>query len=246
MGSLIRLLLPMQLLRPMLRPITRFLVGLIAIPLFRLFLKKVVRLQELDEELEKDMEEWFRGSLLLLAASANMEIVLFDWVPLDLQGEYAWLAVGLRLLLAIGVVEAMPDQELFSVIHPGPPAFEWPKKNRVWETLRKQIWPFTKGIVCQHINRSSPVLAIMAAIFGGDRLNPAEYRFWVVGWVCYILAITQYLIIGLVTSRDKARDAIERFDIQVALKRKELVQEFDVEESENDTSAPRSREEIVG
>jgi len=245
-GSLIRLLFPMQLLRPMLRPITRFLVGLIAIPLFRLFLRKVVRLQELDEELEKDMEEWFRGSLLLLAASANMEIVLFDWVPLDLQGEYAWLSVGLRLLLAIGVVEAMPDQELFSVIHPGPPPFEWPKKKRRWQTLRKQIWPYTKGIVCQHINRSSPVLAIMAAIFGGDRTNPAEYHSWAVGWVCYVLAISQYLLIGLVTSRDKARDAMERFDIQVALKRKQFVQEFGIDESDNDTSQPHKTASASG
>ena len=95
-----------------------------AIPLFRLLLRRVVRLQELDQELEKDLEQWFRGSLLLLVATANMEQMLFGWLEdvsrLNLQEEHAWIAVGFRLLLAIGVIESMPDQSLFAIIHPGP------------------------------------------------------------------------------------------------------------------------------
>ncbi len=227
MGSLIRLLLPMHFLRPMLRPLARLAVGIIAIPLCRLFLRKVVRLQELDQELEKDLEEWFRGSLLLLAATANMEQVLFEWVPLDLHDQYAWLAVGLRLLMAISVVEAMPDQALFSVIHPGPPPLEWSKKEPI-KKLREQIWPICKGLVCQHVNRSSPVLAIMAAIFGGNPDVPQEVTAWTVGWVCYGLAITQYLIIGLVTSRGQALDALSELDRQMAVRRQARVEEFEI------------------
>ena len=135
--------------------------------------------------------------------------------------------MGLRLLLAIGVIEAMPDQELFAVIHPGPPKLRWPKCDRLRE-LRAQVWPFCRGWMCQHLNRSSPVLAIMAAIFGGDRTNPQQYTEWLVGWVCYGLAITQYLIIGLVTSRDKALDALSAFDRQVARRRRELIEEFGI------------------
>src|SRR5688500_9916847 len=120
MGALLRLLLPAPVLRPLLKPCTRFLVGVIAIPLFRLFLRRVVRLQELDKELEKDLEQWFRGWLLLLVATANMEYRLFDWVPLDLDDRHAWVAVAFRLLLAIGVIEGRPDQALFSVFRPGP------------------------------------------------------------------------------------------------------------------------------
>ncbi|MEX0702953.1 MAG: DNA topoisomerase I [Planctomycetales bacterium] len=223
MGGLIRLLMPLSVLRPVLRPLVRLMVGLIAIPLFRLFLRRVVRLQELDKELEKDLEQWFRGSLLLLIATANMEQFLFGWVPIDLQDEYAWLAVGLRLLLAIGVIEAMPDQELFSVIHPGPPKLRFPRGFLA--DLSEQWRAVGKGILCKHLNRSSPVFAIMAAIFGGP-----NDEHWTVGWVCYGLAISQYLLIGLVTSKDKALDALSEFDRQVAIRRRELIQEFDIDD----------------
>ena len=54
-------------------------MGLIAIPVFRFIMRRVFRLQDLDDELEKDIEEWFRGALLL-AASANMEHLLFGWM----------------------------------------------------------------------------------------------------------------------------------------------------------------------
>ncbi len=224
MGPLVRLLLGLRILRPLFRPATRFLVGALAIPLFRLFLRRVVRLQDLDKELEKDLEEWFRGSLLLLATTANMEELLFGWVPLDLQGEHAWVAVAFRLLLAMGVIEAMPDQDLFSIIHPGPPALK-PRWRERWFGLAGQVRPYLKGTLCQHLSRSSPVLAIMAAIFGGSVSHGTPPEHILVGWVCYGLAVTQYLVIGLVTSKDKALDALAEFDRQIAVRRQELVDE---------------------
>ena len=214
MGNFLRVLL-----RPILRPLTRLLLGVIAIPLFRLFLKKVIRLQDLNEELEKDFEQWFRGSLLLLVATRNMEEELFAWVPPDLLGEEQWITMGFRVLLAIGVVEAMPDQELFAIIHPGPPKLNWSRERGYLCEFREQFWPVCRGILCQHLNRSSPVFAIMAAIVPGR-----------LGWICFGLAIVQYLIIGLVTSRDKALDALTAFDKQVALRRREIIEEFDIRE----------------
>lgn len=281
------------LLRSALRPITRVLIGAIAIPIFRFILRHVFRLQEMDDELEKDLEQWFRGSLLLLAATANMEHLLFGWA-----NKFDWFTIGLRLLLAIGVVEAMPDQELFAVVHPGPPRLKFGK------TIFAQVWrrklDIARGLVCQHLNRSSPVLAIMAAIFGAqvsasyfaaeevklvaqlekrlvesDGVSQAQaetqarnqaraqsevneeeaWKQFTVGWVCYLLAITQYLIIGLVTSRDRAMDVLSEFDRAVAQRRRELVEEFDLEdqdpqnqpdeESEADNDEPTAKSDPV-
>ncbi|MCH8830110.1 MAG: hypothetical protein IID45_11090, partial [Planctomycetes bacterium] len=42
------------------------------------------------------------------------------------------------------------------------------------------------------------------------------------------VAIVQYLIIGLVTSRDKALNVLSEFDRQVALRRREIIDEFDL------------------
>lgn len=198
----------------LMRPITRLVVGIIAIPIFRLFLRKCLRVQEIDQELEKDLEQWFRGSLLLLVASRNMEDALFGWVPLDLKGDQAWIGVALRLLLAIGVIEAMPDQDLFGLIHANPPTINW--KTPLVE-LRQRWFPLLRALVCKHLNRTSPVLVILTAIFEGT-----------VGWTCYILAIVQYLIIGLVTSRDKALDFLSEFDKKVAERREEIIREFDL------------------
>ncbi len=280
MGSLFRIILSLPILRGALKPFTRLMVGLIAIPIFRFILKRVFRLHTLDKELEKDLEEWFRGALLLLAATANMEPLLFWWVEnVDWLDRADWFTMGLRLLLAIGVIEAMPDQELFAVMHPGPP------KLQKGENLFRQIWrqkmKFFKGTACRHLSRSSPVLAMMCAIVGAELPSMGEYRAdiarhdfvigwayceqcsmalpqqclasaeqvrrvtqeipatkqqvekfdrqwerWIVGWVCYLLAITQYLIIGLVTRRDKALDMLNEFDRAVADRRKALVEEF--------------------
>lgn len=214
------------LVKPLLKPLTRFLVGLIAIPIFHLILNKMLRIQEIDAELEKDLEQWFRGSLLLLAATANMELALFGWV--DTEG---WILTGLRILLAIGVIEAMPDQELFSIIHPGPPPLKLSKKYGIFRELREKWRAILKGIICQHINRSSPVFAIMSAIFIDT-----------VGWVCYGVAITQYLVIGLVTSRDRALDVLSEFDRQVTLRRRELIDEFEISDQEVE-AADKERDE---
>ena len=267
----------LPLFKSVLRPITRVLVGLIAIPIFRFFMRKIFRLQDLDDELEKDLEQWFRGALLLLAATANMEHLLFGWMDkLDWMERMDWLTVGLRLMLAISVIESMPDQELFAVIHPGPPKVK-PGKSALKE-IWKRKWAFVKGFVCQHLNRSSPVLAMMAAIIGAQLivLTPAQeteieqalvafeendgdvsnvqkaalklhqesrraQERWMVGWVCYLLAIAQYLIIGLVTSRDRAMDVLSEFDRAVAERRRELIDEFEIDVGES--AAPDSNGE---
>lgn len=212
MSYLLRLLLQVRFLSPALRPLVRVIVGFIAVPLFRKLLTRVYRQEDLDRELVKDLEQWFRGSLLLLVASANMEDALFGWVKLDLDGEYAWLSLSLRVLLAVGVIEAMPDQELFAIIHPGPSLLL--PKGRRWRALREQWWAFCKAILWRHLDRSSAVFAIMTAIQPG----------WG-GWVCYGLAIVQYLAIGLICSRDKAIDALEQFDHLMLLRRTQLFPE---------------------
>jgi hypothetical protein len=202
----------------LLRPLIRLLVGLIAIPLFRVFLRRVVHMQRLDTELTKDLEQWIRGSLLLLMATANVEYALFGKYLDDWKQEYIWFSLGLRLLLAVGVIESMPDQALFAIIHPGPVGLLLPKGRRI-AAVREQIWPFFKGLFFRHLDRSSSVFAIMAVIFGG----PGQKA---VGWICYALAITQFLIIGLVSSRDKAIDVLSEFDRQIRLRREKLADRF--------------------
>ena len=214
------------LLLPFLKPISRLVAGLIAIPVFRMLRRRVVRVQQLDEELEKDIDEWFRGALLLVLSTANFEL----WVDSWFVEHYSWdvnlwpLTAG-RILLAIGVIEAMPDQELFSIIHPGPPKPTWDREAGLWASVKKQFRPVAKGAVCLYLARFSPVYAIMAAIVQDTA-----------GWVFYWLAILQYLIIGLVTSRDRALDVLSEFDRQVAERRRELIEEFDIDESK--TTAP--------
>ncbi len=228
----------LSLLKPIVRPITRLLVGCIAVPIFRVFTKKVLRLNQLDAELEKDLEQWFRGAVLLLIATQNMETLLFPWVkpliharfaqrhveegnisisPLEVQhqDETGWIFLGLRVMLAIGVVQMMPDQELFAVIHHGPPKVKYENDKKLWPQIRQQAWPFVRGHLCVHLNRSSPVFAILAAIAPGTP-----------GWICYGMALAQYLIIGLVTSRDKALNVIQIFDETVQRRRDELIAEF--------------------
>lgn len=208
----------------------RFLVGLVAIRLFRVFLKKVVRLQDMDAELEKDLEQWFQGSLILLVATANMEHLLFNWVPPTLQsgGDAEWISMGFRIMLAIGVVDFMPDQELFAIIHPGPPKLKLSREYGIFREIREKFRTICRGYLCKHLNQSSPVFAILAAIATG----------WV-GWLCYGIAILQYLIIGLVTSRDKALDVLNEFDRQVAIRRRELIEEFEL------SDRPASPESVV-
>ena len=176
-------------------------------------MRKVVRAQEINEELEQDLELWFRGSLLLLAATANMEDAFFGWLSEQTRGGTFFMAG--RLLLAIGVIEGMPDQSLFALIHPGPqkPQIE---KGHVVRSILQYIPKLTKGLVCQHLNRSSPVLAILSVLEKGQ-----------VGWICYGLAISQYLLIGLVASKDKALDVLSQFDDAVAVQRHEIEEQLE-------------------
>jgi hypothetical protein len=309
-----------SILRPVLRPASRLLLGLIAVPLFRFLLRRIFRVRQLDRELEKDLQEWFRGSLLLLAATANMEHILFGWlVKIDWLDRADWLTMGLRLLMVIGVIQTMPDQELFAVLHPGPPKLQ--KNRRILPQLRENWWPMLRGFLCRHINKSSPVLAMMCAIVGArlpempvesvaaawqqqvvlhqsiiawnwvqqvgncmpvtteasllleQRLQQSinsefqkalemdpdinqkmdlsvltnylrlfgDYRRdrerWAVGWICYLAAIIQYLIIGLITSRDKALDVLSEFDRAVAERRRALIEEFRIRESDKKRTA---------
>lgn len=215
-----------KFLLPFLKPASRFLAGLIAIPAFRLMRQHVIRVQDLDEELEKDIDEWFRGALVLILSTANFEL----WVDTFFVENYQWNVnlwwlTGGRILLAIGVIKSMPDQELFTIIHPGPSMPKYDREAGLWGSIQQQWRPFGKGVVCEYLAQSSPVYAIMAAIFDGPK-----------GWVFYWLAILQYLIIGLVTSRDRALDVLSEFDRQVARRRQELIDEFDIDESKTSAS----------
>ena len=221
-----------QLLSPIVRPCTRLFVGLLAIPAFRRVRRSFNPSAERDEELEKDLEQWTRGAILLFVATHNFERWLqgflsetvnqWLWFKMNIHWDLTfsdqnvWLAAG-RLMVAIGVVETMPDQQLFSVIHPGLRGLPIDRKLGIVANL-KAVWlPFLRGSACHHLSRSSPVFAILAVIFPGTT-----------GWVCYGLAIVQYLIIGLVTSRDRALDVLSAFDRQIEIQRNKLIQEFHI------------------
>jgi hypothetical protein len=53
-----------------LRPFIRLLVGFVAIPMFRVFLRRVIHLQRLDTELTKDLEQWVRESYFSVATKS--------------------------------------------------------------------------------------------------------------------------------------------------------------------------------
>ena len=101
--------------------------------------------------------------------------------------------------------------------------------RKIWVNRVRWIKKFS----CVHLNRSSSVLAMMAAIFGGD----AGTMEGTVGWVCYFVAITKYLIIALITSTDKAGDLLGNFDRAVAEQREELIEEFS---EKKDDQSPKS------
>ena len=250
MLSFFRFILDVSLLRPILRPVTRLIVSMIAVPVFRALTRKVLRVDTLDAELEKDLEQWFRGAILLLLATQNMESTIFPWVEPVVQARYVreeptqsgsdlpsvrkpaedselrvqdsdsgWLLLGLRVMLAIGVIQMMPDQELFAVIHNGPPKIRFDRKQNWLRQIREQAWPVSRGFACLHLNRSSPVFAILATIAPGGP-----------GWICYGMALGQYLVIGLVTSRDKALDVLTLFDETIEARRQALIEEFHLAE----------------
>lgn len=205
--------------RPIARPLTRVIVSLAALPALHFIFRHVHSLERLDDEVEKDLAEWFRGSFLLLLVTANVEAALWhNVIPLpDLLDKHGWLGLGLRIMLAIGVVQLMPDQELFTIIHPGPRLPHFKAGRSAWRQVVACWKPFGIGLFCQHLSRSSPVFAILAVIFTGR-----------VGWVCYALACIQYLIIGLATSRARAINVLLLFDEQMAVRRRELMRQFGV------------------
>lgn len=224
-----------RMLTPIVRPATRYTVKFLAVPAFRAASKRVPGLKQLDNELEKDFEQWFRGSLLLLVATKNFELFIarlleakWDWNV----SEENWLLTAGRLLLAIAVIEAMPDQDFFNIIHSGPPKFSREPDRTLWQDIRVQAWPIARGVLAQHLSRSSAVFAIIAVILGST-----------VGWVCYFLAIVQFLIIGLVTTRDRALDVLTKFDERVAEKRQELIDEFHIDATQ--TKAPLHTPDIA-
>ena len=230
MLELMNFLMPTRLLQPLLKPIVRLFLGFVAIPIFRLFVRRVVKVQELDEELEKDLEQWFRGALLLLLATKNMESLVFGWVSQEVRDQRDLLFMAGRLLLAIGVIEGMPDQSLFALIYPGPQA---PKieRGRVGWSLIRYLPQLLKGLVCQHLNRSSPVFAILTVIYSGE-----------IGWICYGMAIGQYLLIGLVTSKDKALNVLQKFDEAVELQRHQLEAELELHAAARQSAAAKLHE----
>ncbi len=208
--------------KPILRPIVRLGCGLVAIPVFRFVLRKVFRVQVHDDEMERDLEQWFRGAILLLAATANMEGLLFDWIPWWQAKDGGWQTLLLRLLLAIGVIESMPDEDVFAVIHRGPPKLKLTTLAG-WRAAWRQRGDVLKGLGVLHLRRSSPVFAIMAVVIGGaDLKHPTEHT---VGWWCYGLALAQYLIIALITQRDKFTGLLQAFDREAAVLRANIVTE---------------------
>lgn len=217
MGNLVHWLFNLPGIRLITKPVTRMLLKLIAIPIFRFLLKYLLRVDVISQELEKDLSQWFRASVLLLFATHNMEEILFQTSAREFKHESVVDAVsfGLRLFLAIGCIEGMPDQELFRFIHPGPPKPKAKKFREVLRELRQNWRAWLWGVACIHLSRSSPVFAIITVF----QVGPA-------GWVCYGLAVAQYLVIGLATSRDKAIDVLTSFDAEVAVRRAELLSEL--------------------
>ena len=221
MGNLVYWLFNLPGIRLITKPFTRMLLKLIAIPLFRFLLKYLLRVDVISRELEKDLSQWFRASVLLLFATHNMEEFLFQTSTRDFKHEKTIDAVlfGMRLFLAIGCIEGMPDQELFRFIHTGPPKIKAKKFRAILEELRQTWHAWLWGVASIHLSRSSPVFAIITVF----QVGPA-------GWVCYGLAVTQYLVIGLATSRDKAIDVLTSFDVEVATRRAELLSELQTDE----------------
>lgn len=263
-------LLNLTVISPVLKPAVRILVGVVAIPLFRLLMRKTASDKRLSEELVKDLEQWFRGCLLLMLATQNVENYIFhdllqigakqshstlfeddspgisppvlaDGNPAETartpaagtsqtssdpaaddetaaarhkRSKREWLFLAMRLLLAFSVIEQMPDQALFSIIHAGPVHLLFPR-GQVFLAIRNQMWPYLRGQLSRYLDRTSSVFAVLTVIVDGP-----------LGWLFYSLAIAQFLIIGLVSSRDKAIDALSRFDRQIRSRREELVQEL--------------------
>ncbi len=217
MGYLVQWIFNLPLVGVVTKPIMRLVIKLVAIPIFRVVLKYLMRVEVINEELEKDLSQWFRASVLLMIATHNMEEILFQTGAKNYQFVTLLDAIlfGLRLMLAIGCIEGMPDQELFRLIHSGPPKPKGKGARAVAREMRQNWKAWLWGVSCIYLSRTSPVFAIVCVFNKG----PA-------GWICYSIAISQYLLIGLVTSRDRALDVLASFDAEVAARREELLSDI--------------------
>jgi len=213
-GYLVQWIFNLPIIRVVTKPIMRLVIKLVAIPIFRVILKYLMRVEVISEELEKDLSQWFRASVLLMIATHNMEEILFQTAKINYRLETLVDAVlfGLRLMLAIGCIEGMPDQELFRLIHSGPPKVKSKGPRAMVKEVQQNWRAWLWGVFCIHLSRTSPMFAIVCVFNKG----PA-------GWICYGIAISQYLVIGLVTSRDRALDVLASFDAEVAARRDELL-----------------------
>ena len=70
-----------------------------------------------------------------------------------------WQTLALRLLLAVGVIESMPDEDIFSVVHRGPPKLKLTSLAGLREAWARKV-EVLKGIGVLHLRRSSPVFLI--------------------------------------------------------------------------------------
>ena len=218
MGYLVQWIFNLPIIRVVTKPVMRLIIKVLAIPLFRILLRYLMRVEVISQELEKDLSQWFRAAILLMLATHNMEEIIFhtDRITYRLETIVDAFLFGLRLLLAIGCIEAMPDQELFRLIHSGPPKPTGKGLRAVWREVRHNWRAWLWGVVSVYLSRTSPVFAIVSVFNKGAA-----------GWICYGLAIAQYLIIGLVTSRDRALDVLAAFDAEVAARRQELLSDLD-------------------
>lgn len=209
-----------KLMLIIIKPVARLLASIILIPLCQIFFKRVLGRkykQRINYELVKDLTLWIRGSIILLIASSNCESYVFGWVPPEWKDDNWWI-IFLRLMLAISVVELMPDQALFAIIHPGPPKpppLRLSKPRVACMLLLKYIPQYLQGTFFLYLNRSSPVLAILTVFFGGWK-----------GWLFYSVAITNYLIIGLLSSIDKALNALRELENAYRQLSRELEEEL--------------------
>lgn len=218
MPALFAGLLNNVIFKPVLRPILRLISGLVAIPLFRFLLKRIFKVKANDAEMERDLEMWFRGAVLLLAATKNFEDFVFRCLSWETEHHIVWQTMLPRLLLAVGVIESMPDEDVFSILHRGPPKLKLTTRAGLADAWHRR-GEVLRGLAILHLRRSSPVFVILAVVFGNDPGRPE----FVVGWWCYSFAVAQYLIIAFITQRGRIAGLLESFDRKASALRHEIV-----------------------
>ena len=129
----------------------------------------------------------------------------------------------------------MPDQEVFGILHRGPPKVKLTQRGG-WKEIWRRRREFLIGFGVLHLKRSSPVFVIMTVIFG----NAPGTKEFIVGWVFYGLAVVQYLIIGLITESDRLPGLLKQFDQSADAIRKEIMG------SESRPAPPASDEKPTG